>query len=129
MAKKNVYDQVRKLAAYGVVEFVEEGNAKRPVVAYDEIVFDFTVSLGSEEDHTDEPVAAKSHVRFLQSVVFVSTWLIRPSSASPSRYHARRSSFLSMLMMVDRPMFGVSAATDRYDSPASTRSIALRISK
>lgn len=55
--KKNVYDQLRKLAAYGVVEFVEEGNAKRPIVAYDEIVFDFAVSLDSEEDRTDEPAA------------------------------------------------------------------------
>jgi predicted transcriptional regulator len=56
--KKNVYDQLRKLAAYGVVEFVEEGNAKRPVVAYNEIVFDFAVSLDSEEDRADEPAAA-----------------------------------------------------------------------
>jgi len=56
--KKNVYDQLRKLAAYGVVEFVEEGNAKRPVVAYDEIVFDFAVSLDSAEDRTDGPAAA-----------------------------------------------------------------------
>jgi predicted transcriptional regulator len=57
--KKNVHDQLRKLAAYGVVEFVEEGPAKRPVVAYDEIVFDFAVSLESSgEDSTDEPVAA-----------------------------------------------------------------------
>ena len=56
--KKNVYDQLRKLAAYSVVDFVEEGNAKRPVVAYDEIVFDFAVSLDSEEDRTDEPAAA-----------------------------------------------------------------------
>jgi predicted transcriptional regulator len=57
--KKNVHDQLRKLAAYGVVEFVEEGTAKRPVVAYDEIVFDFVVSLeASEEDSTDEPVTA-----------------------------------------------------------------------
>ena len=56
--KKNVYDQLRKLAAYGVIEFVEEGNAKRPVVTYDEIVFDFAVSLDSEEDRTDEPAAA-----------------------------------------------------------------------
>jgi len=38
--------------------FVEEGNAKRPVVAYDEIVFDFAVSLDSERDRTDEPAAA-----------------------------------------------------------------------
>jgi predicted transcriptional regulator len=56
--KKNVYDQLRKLAAYGIVEFTEEGNAKRPIVAYDEIVFDFAVSLESEEDRTDEPAAA-----------------------------------------------------------------------
>jgi predicted transcriptional regulator len=56
--KKNVYDQVRKLAAHGIVEFAEEGNAKRPIVAYDEIVFDFAVSLDSEEDRTDEPAAA-----------------------------------------------------------------------
>ena len=56
--KKTVYDQLRKLAAYGVVEFVEEGNAKRPVVAYDEIVFNFAVSLDSEEERTDEPAAA-----------------------------------------------------------------------
>lgn len=57
--KKNVHDQLRKLAAYGVVEFVKEGNAKRPVVAYDEIVFDFAVSLDpSEEDSTDESVVA-----------------------------------------------------------------------
>lgn len=56
--KKNVYDQLRKLAAHGIVEFVEEGNAKPPVVAYDEIVFDFAVSLESEEDRTDEPAAA-----------------------------------------------------------------------
>jgi len=56
--KKNVYDQLRKLAAHGIVEFVKEGNAKRPVVAYDEIVFDFAVSLDSEEDRSDEPAAA-----------------------------------------------------------------------
>ena len=56
--KKNVHDQLRKLAAHGIIEFVEEGNAKRPVVAYDEIVFDFAVSLDSEQDHTDEPAAA-----------------------------------------------------------------------
>ncbi|EMA54685.1 HVO_A0114 family putative DNA-binding protein [Halococcus salifodinae] len=56
--KKNVHDQLRKLAAHGIVEFVEEGNAKRPIVAYDEIVFDFAVSLDSEMDHTDEPAAA-----------------------------------------------------------------------
>lgn len=57
--KKNVHDQLRKLAAYGVVEFVEEGNAKRPVVTYDKIVFDFAVSLlPSEEDSTDEPAVA-----------------------------------------------------------------------
>jgi predicted transcriptional regulator len=56
--KKNVYDQLRKLAAYGVVEFIEEGNAKRPVVTYDEVVFDFAVSLDSEEGHTDEPATA-----------------------------------------------------------------------
>ena len=56
--KKNVHDQLRKLAAHGIVEFAEEGNAKRPIVAYDEIVFDFAVSLDSEEDRTDEPAAA-----------------------------------------------------------------------
>jgi predicted transcriptional regulator len=56
--KKNVYDQLRGLAAYDVVEFVEEGNAKRPVVAYDEIVFDFAISLDSEGDRTDEPATA-----------------------------------------------------------------------
>ena len=56
--KKTVYDQLRKLAAYGVVEFVEEGNAKRPIIAYDEIVFDFAISLDSGKDHTDEPAAA-----------------------------------------------------------------------
>jgi predicted transcriptional regulator len=56
--KKTVYDQLRRLAAYGIVEFVDEGNAKRPVVAYDEIVFDFAVSLDSEGDRTDEPAAA-----------------------------------------------------------------------
>jgi predicted transcriptional regulator len=56
--KKTVYDQLRRLAAYGIVEFVDEGNAKRPVVAYDEIVFDFAVSLDSERDRTDEPAAA-----------------------------------------------------------------------
>ena len=56
--KKNVYDQLRKLAAYGVVEFTEEGNAKRPVVAYDEVVFDFAISLdSSDEDRADEPAA------------------------------------------------------------------------
>lgn len=56
--KKNVYDQLRGLAAYDVVKFVEEGNAKRPVVAYDEIVFDFAISLDSEGDRTDEPATA-----------------------------------------------------------------------
>ncbi|GAA0471118.1 helix-turn-helix domain-containing protein (plasmid) [Halococcus dombrowskii] len=56
--KKNVHDQLRKLAAHGIVEFAQEGNAKRPIVAYDEIVFDFSVSLESERDHTDEPAAA-----------------------------------------------------------------------
>lgn len=54
--KKNVHDQLRKLAAYGVVEFVKEGNTKRPIVAYDRIVFDFAVSLtSSDEGSTDEP--------------------------------------------------------------------------
>ena len=57
--KKNVCDQLRKLAAYGVVEFAEKGNAKQPVVAYDEIVFDFAISLdSSDEDRADEPAAA-----------------------------------------------------------------------
>lgn len=56
--QENVHDQLRKLAAHGIVEFVEEGNAKRPIVAYDQIVFDFSVSLKSERDHTDEPAAA-----------------------------------------------------------------------
>lgn len=57
--KKNVHDQLRKLAAYGVVEFVMEGNAKQPVVTYDEIVFDFAVSLDSSDgDSADEPAAA-----------------------------------------------------------------------
>ncbi|WP_435079155.1 transcriptional regulator [Halococcus sp. AFM35] len=57
--KKNVHDQLRKLAAYGVVEFIMEGNAKQPVVTYDEIVFDFAVSLdSSDEDSADEPAAA-----------------------------------------------------------------------
>ena len=56
--KKNVYDQLRKLAAHGIVKFAEKGNAKRPVVACDEIVFDFAISLESEEDRTDEPAAA-----------------------------------------------------------------------
>ena len=57
--EKNVHDQLRKLAAYGVVEFIMEGNAKQPVVTYDEIVFDFAVSLdSSDEDSADEPAAA-----------------------------------------------------------------------
>jgi predicted transcriptional regulator len=55
--KKNVYDRLRKLAVHGIVEFAEEGNAKRPVVAYNGIVFDFVVSLDFEEDLTDETAA------------------------------------------------------------------------
>ncbi|RJT07809.1 transcriptional regulator [Halococcus sp. IIIV-5B] len=54
--KKNVYDQMRRLAAYGVVEFAESGNAKRPTVPYDEILFDFAVSLSSsDEESADDP--------------------------------------------------------------------------
>lgn len=57
--KTDVHDQLRKLAAYGVVEFVQRGNAKRPMVAYDTIVFDFTVSLTpSDEGITNEPATA-----------------------------------------------------------------------
>ncbi|WP_049996620.1 HVO_A0114 family putative DNA-binding protein [Halococcus sediminicola] len=57
--KKNVYDQLRRLAAYGVVEFVEDGNAKRPVVPYDEIMFDFAVSLSSSDrESADDPAIA-----------------------------------------------------------------------
>ena len=57
--KKNVYDQLRRLAAYGIVEFVNDGNAKRPVVPYDEILFDFAVSLDSSSgESADDPAAA-----------------------------------------------------------------------
>jgi hypothetical protein len=38
-------------------QLAKEGNAKRLVVAYDEIVFDFAVPLDSVEDRTDEPAA------------------------------------------------------------------------
>jgi len=34
---KQVSENLERLEAYGVVEFVEEGRAKRPVVPYDEI--------------------------------------------------------------------------------------------
>lgn len=51
--------QLRKLPAYGVVEFVQGGNAKRPMVAYDTLVFDFAVSLTpSDEGSTEEPATA-----------------------------------------------------------------------
>jgi predicted transcriptional regulator len=34
---KQVSENLERLEAYGVVEFVEEGRAKRPIVPYDEI--------------------------------------------------------------------------------------------
>jgi predicted transcriptional regulator len=34
---KQVSENLERLEAYGVVEFVEEGRAKRPIVLYDEI--------------------------------------------------------------------------------------------
>lgn len=46
--KSNVHPQLQRMAAFGVVEFEDHGTAKRPIVVYDEIKFDFAVSLDEE---------------------------------------------------------------------------------
>lgn len=42
--KSNVHPQLQRMAAFGVVEFEDHGTAKRPIVVYDEIKFDFVVT-------------------------------------------------------------------------------------
>lgn len=57
--KSNVHAQLRRMAAYGVVEFVESGTAKRPIVKYDRITFDVSVPLvGDTEDEVGSEAAA-----------------------------------------------------------------------
>jgi len=46
-----VLDNLNELANYGLVELVEEGRSKRPVVWYDEINVD--MSLGQSSSDTD----------------------------------------------------------------------------
>lgn len=51
---KQVSKNLERLAEYGVVEFEQNGRAKRPVVPYDEI--DIRLSLRSRDDtDTDAP--------------------------------------------------------------------------
>lgn len=45
---RQVSENLNRLAEYGVVEFVENGRAKRPVVPYDEI--DIRLPLGERSD-------------------------------------------------------------------------------
>lgn len=57
--KSNVHAQLRRMAAYGVVEFIENGAAKRPIVKYDRITFDVSVSLiGRSEDEASGELTA-----------------------------------------------------------------------
>lgn len=56
--KKNVHKRLRELETLDVIEFVDEGAAKRPVVTFDHIVFDVAVSLTPEEDAGNESALA-----------------------------------------------------------------------
>jgi len=47
---KQVSQNLERLATYGVVEFVEEGRAKRPVVPYDEIDIRLPLRESPESD-------------------------------------------------------------------------------
>ena len=45
---KNVYEQLLRLESLGVIYFVEEGQSKRPVVWFDDLVIDIDVTDNSE---------------------------------------------------------------------------------
>ena len=47
---KQVSENLKRLEAYGVVEFVTEGRAKRPVVPYDEIDIQLPLRTATERD-------------------------------------------------------------------------------
>lgn len=47
---KQVSENLQRLAEYDVVEFVQEGRAKRPIVPYDEIDIRLPLRKGTETD-------------------------------------------------------------------------------
>jgi len=47
---KQVSENLERLEAYDVVEFVTEGRAKRPVVPYDEIDIQLSLRTATEQD-------------------------------------------------------------------------------
>lgn len=52
---KNIHDELTRLGNMGIIDLVEEGQAKRPVVWYDEL--DIKVPLPSDDD-AETPVEA-----------------------------------------------------------------------
>lgn len=53
---KNVHGELTELARQGIVEFVDDGNAKRPVFPYDEIVINLPFTDRSVGDSDDVSV-------------------------------------------------------------------------
>jgi Predicted transcriptional regulator len=47
---KQVSTNLERLAAYNVIEFIEDGRAKRPVVKYDEIDIQLPLRQSAETD-------------------------------------------------------------------------------
>lgn len=54
---KNVYEQLNRLEKMGVIYFSEEGQSKRPVVWFDELIVDIELARG-EGGAGDAPAAA-----------------------------------------------------------------------
>lgn len=50
----NVHDELTRLANTGVIYFVKEGRAKRPVVWFDELVIDVPIGSGHESVGAEE---------------------------------------------------------------------------
>lgn len=54
----DVHEDVTLLEEYGIVELEQDGRAKRPVVPYDEIEIEVTLSLPNEGDSNERSPAA-----------------------------------------------------------------------
>jgi predicted transcriptional regulator len=52
---KNVHDELKRLEQLGVIYFEDEGQAKRPVVWFDELVISLPVGLSDQESPGQAP--------------------------------------------------------------------------
>lgn len=62
-AVKNVHDELKRLDRAGVIDFVEDGQAKRPIVRFDELLID--ISLVND---TDDHLARRRSERRIEGV-------------------------------------------------------------